>query len=353
MNEYVVRDGFVVFVDGEVYSGGDRVVLTDELYRLYKHRLEGSDRADSIEFEVETSSDEKVRGYPKPYVNAIAPSRLLDNTSVRIIIDGSFFTPDTTVSIDGAVVNFITFVSSLRLIVAVDTRSDLGGLDLTIDNGEAVTIEDAITVYSKTNSLFDLRAGGTAFSEAAIEVRDDMSWERTSEGLRFLGRNPFGSWGRFVGDDDAWVWNRGSKRDLSWIFTNTSSFMLGIGSRANNPTSSSQHYQAEITAYFNSATSFSSLLGNSGLPGRSTIFSSPVGVFNGVKKVTFTSNGEPGGKLSVYNLPSSNISDWLDESTQLVELTIPDSFAADEEELMPFVIPRNGNGTLFLGFILI
>ena len=37
----------------------------------------------------------------------------------------------------------------------------------------------------------------------------------------------------------------------------------------------------------------------------------------------------------------------------LAEVEIPNSFGADEPEIMPFVIPRNGASTLFLGMILI
>ena len=61
MTEYTVRQGFVVFVGNNVYTGGDRVELTDELYRLYKGRLEGSGRAGSIKkTEKAKSQDEEL-----------------------------------------------------------------------------------------------------------------------------------------------------------------------------------------------------------------------------------------------------------------------------------------------------
>ena len=354
MTEYIVRQGFVVFVDNEVYTGGDRVELTDSLYRLYKGRLEGSGRASSIEFEVNKPNvtDSTDVSYPAPYVGSVTPNKFLENSSAVFTINGSFFTPDSIVTIDGVSITNVEFVNSHLLIVSCDI-GEPGSYNCAIDNGRQSEIENAIEVKSFADSVIDLRSGGTEFGDSAIEIRNDMEWVRDSDGVYFTGRSPFGSWARLVGDDDAWVWNRNEKRSLSIVFKNNNRFMLGIGSRSNNG-SSQQYYQAELVGYFSSSNIFDGFYGNTGFPGRGinipirkTISASAT------KKIVFEGNGEPGNWVRIYPLPSDNIADWSDTSNLVGEFTINELFAGSEPEIMPFLIPNSGKSTLFLGLILL
>lgn len=351
MAEYTVRQGFVVFVDGVVYSSGDRVELSDELYKLYRHRLEGSSRAGSIEFEV--VKDRSSIAQNAPYIRAVEPNKFLENSTARISIEGAFFTPETTVEIRNVTVRKVEFVNSSFLIIDCFTGS-AGIKSLTINNG-TLSSESAVTVLTREDSIIDLREGGTSFGENAIEVRDDMSWERTLEGLLFRGRNPNGSWGRFVGDDDAWVWNRERKRTISFIFKNGSSCFVGIGSRSINPNDGLQFRQAEIVTYLSSSINLVALYGNNGVIG-STAYQQIYTSFasgKAVKKITFTNNGEAGATVSAYELSSDRFDNWTDTTRFLGSYQIDSSFLGNQTEIMPFVIPRDGDRTLFLGMILL
>ena len=352
--EYTVRQGFVVFVGNNVYTGGDRVELTDELYRLYKGRLEGSGRELSIEFEVDkpTQDDEKV-SYPAPYVGSILPNKFLEKKSATFTIKGSFFTPSTTVTIDGVFVSSIEFVNSHLLIVNCDI-GEPGLYKLVVNNGTVTEVDSAIRVKSFAESVIDLRSGGTEFGRSAIEVRNSMSWTRDSDGLYFSGVSPFGSWARLVGDNDAWVSERRDKRTISIIFKNTSNFLLGLGSRNNNTTSSQQFYQAEIVGYLSSSSLFSGLYGNRGVPGVGVSSNNVATVgASATKKIVITNNGEPGSLVQIYELESDNIDDWGDTSNLKGEFVVNEQFTASQPEIMPFLIPRDGKSTLFLGLILL
>lgn len=350
MAVYTVRPGFTVRTPIGVFVGGDEVDLDPIQFAANKHKLENVERDEELDVFFTLEND---CCYPEPYVSSINPSKILSDSRQTLTIIGSFFTPKTTVDSESFTTVTVEFVSSSRIRVVVETSDDLGPVDLTIDNGRATLLESAIEIFDKSVSIVDFRSGGTPFGNDAIETRSDMSWRRSSNGLEFSGRNPFGSWARLVGDNDAWVWKRADKRDLSLIFTNTSSFMLGIGSRANNPNSGTQYYQAEILGYFGSATSFGGIFGNNGTPGAGVNDQNPVAINNLVKKITFTSNGEVGSFVSVYELPSGAISDWSVTGGKIGEYQITSAFAADEPEIMPFLIPRNGNSTLFLGMILL
>ena len=351
--EYVVREGFVVVLEGEVYGGGERVELTDELYVKYRHRLEGSSRAESIEFEVDFFDDVDSISYPAPYVASVSPARVLEGATVSISVFGSFFTPNTTVEIDSATIIDVAFVNSHLLIVSA-FFSEIGSLNLSLDNGTITVTENALLVKSFADSVIDLRSGGTPWGDSAIEIRDGMEWTRDGDGLYFSGSNPFSSWARLVGDDDAWVWNRSQKRSLSIIFRNNSRFMLGIGSRRNNIGSSQQYSQAEIVGYFSSSNIFDGLYGNTGTPGQGINFPyREIVTPTATKKIVFENNGEPDSIVRIYELPSADISDWSDTSNLKGEFIVNDFFGANEPEIMPFLIPRTGKSSLFLGMILL
>ena len=268
-----------------------------------------------------------------------------------ITIYGSFFTPNTSVNCDGVTVNSSRFIDSQSIEVNVTAKSVLGIFDLSIDNGKKTVVSDAIEIKDLADSLVDLRSGGTEFSDAAIAMRSGMSFIRTPDGLYFTGINPWSSWARFVGDNREWIWDRGDKKTISWIFINTAAIMLGIGSEETNSSSTTQYREAEIVGYFN-ASSFNGFYGNSGTPGSPITQAQSFAFSAAIKKLVLSNNGEPGSRYSLYQLPSADFSDWFDTNNLIGTGIINNNMTADAEAIMPFVVPRDGGSSLFLGFIL-
>ena len=297
---------------------------------------------------------EIILGYPSPYFAQVNPATLLTGMASNLTITGSYFTPSMAVAIGGVTVNNIQFISSNEIAVDVTAGNTVGQFDLILNNGNQTVISNAIEIIELSNAIVDLRLNGTAFSNAAIQMRSGMSFTRTANGLQFAGAQPWSSWARFVGDNGDWTWQRNSiSRKLSWIFTNAGAFMLGIGSDQTNETSTSQFAQGEITAYLTSSTSFWGFYGNNGTVGSSTSQSIGANLTSGsIKKLVLENNGVPGSNFYVYELPSADINDWMDTSNLKHEGVIANNMAANSANIMPFAIPRTTSQDLFLGFIL-
>ena len=349
---YTIRPGFTITLPSGTFTGGQEVELTPEEFEANRHKLEGvgSNLPDINPGSNDASSD----CCDAPVVSEISPTRLFIGFEAKLTIRGSFFRPSMTVEIDGVTVDSVDFKSDNLVEVNITVGSETQFSNVTLDNGKQLVVENAIELLDPEDSIIDLRSGGTEFSDNAIEVRSGMSWERTADGLIFRGLRVWGSWARFPGDNDAWTWNRDQKREVSLIFTHTNErFMGGIGSRANAPNNNAQYTQAEILGFFASQTSFNGFFGNSGNPGNLANQSVTAAISsNAVKKLTFTSNGEPGSTASLYELPNSDIGNWASTSNLRGSWQIAANMSADEPEIMPFVIPPDGDSVLFLGLII-
>lgn len=204
-------------------------------------------------------------------------------------------------------------------------------------------------------SWIDLRTGGeilTAGNSAGndIRFRSGMAINRDANGMYFTGSNPWQSWVKF----EKYKWNRGQNKTIEWVFSRPSSaMMLGIGSDATDETSSSQYSQAENQAYFNNSNNLYGLYGNNGILGNGTSqnMNTDLTGGSGIYKIKFTNDGSGGtGTFSIYELPSSNKADWDNESNLLRTWTIGSNMSADENVLMPFIIPISGGTQRFIAF---
>lgn len=129
--------------------------------------------------------------------------------------------------------------------------------------------------------------------------------------------------------------------------------MLGIGSRENAVNNGSQFSQAEIMGYFPSRTTFTGLYGYAIDKGSTSVQGETVAVnSNSIKKIVFTRNGEKGSFVAIYDSLSSDSSTWATGGILRNTFTVTRDFGG-EDEIMPFVIPRDGANTLFLGFVLL
>ena len=84
--------------------------------------------------------------YPAPSLEYITPVSLLPSATQELEIYGSFFTPNTIVSIEGQTVNSVEFVNSSKLILSVTTGATEDEFDITISNGTSVTFLNALIV---------------------------------------------------------------------------------------------------------------------------------------------------------------------------------------------------------------
>lgn len=345
---YTIRPNttFTIIQNGTTYRGGEEVDLNEQEFDDHKHKLEGVDRT-----VVDLSPTENC--FPEPWITSVFPSSVVADTSHILEIKGSFFTPDSTnVTIGGVAATSYEFIDSSTIRVGFDSDIGLGEHDLLIDNGSSTILENAVNIFDLPNGVVDLRTGGTPFTAAAVEMRGGMSMVRDVDGVYFEGVNVWASWVRFVGDEDSWIWNRNTKKTLTWIYQNIDHCMLGIGSRANDSVANAQYYRGELLSYNFNGTQIRHLFGNNGTQG--------IGVTQALTwsktredtiKLVFTNNGENGGTFTAYRLPSANVSDWFDVSEQIGQVTIT-GFGSDEPDIMPFAIPANGDGSRFIGFIL-
>lgn len=264
------------------------------------------------------------------------------NITTDIFIRGGWFTNSTTVVIPGITVNSVTIIDDDTLRVNVTTPTTDGFHNIEVTNQGGTTIfNNGIEV--KLSVWTDLRLNGDTFTDGNaagndIRYRAGMAMLRDVNGMFFTGSNPWSSWVKF----ESLAWNRGDGKTLQWIFSSPTSFMMiGIGSNATNETNTAQYAQAEIEAYFNSATSFWGLYGNNGNPGSAGNQNNTTSVSNNsFFKIKFEDDGNQGSQFTLYQLNDGNPGSWDDESNIITTMTVGGSLNPDENVIMPFVIPR-------------
>lgn len=84
--------------------------------------------------------------YPKPSLQSLLPTSLLPSNTQQLTINGSFFTPETIVSIENQTVNSIEFVNQGQLILSVTTSSVEEEVDITISNGTSVVFSGVLPI---------------------------------------------------------------------------------------------------------------------------------------------------------------------------------------------------------------
>lgn len=85
-----------------------------------------------------------------PYLDELIPNHFLPNITNNIIVKGSFFTPETNISIQGQVVNYIKFKSDNEILINVTTGSAEGSFDVILNNGKSITYTEALTIMLGT-----------------------------------------------------------------------------------------------------------------------------------------------------------------------------------------------------------
>lgn len=264
---------------------------------------------------------------------------LNQNITTDIFIRGGWFTNNTTVNIEGITINSTTIVDddTIRVNITTPTSDGFHNVDVTNEGGKT-TFGNAIEI--KLSSWVDLRQGGETFVNGTdIRVRTGMTINRDADGMYFTGLNPWESWVKF----ESLSWNREDSLTLQWIISAPSSFMMiGIGSNATNENSNSQFNQGESMAYFNNSSNFWGLYGNDGNVGSTGFFRQGDGVIDptGFLKLTFENSGGQGSLFTLSQIPTGDPSDWDSVGSIIKQYNISNTLNPDEQNIMPFIIPR-------------
>ena len=83
---------------------------------------------------------------PPPYLEELIPDSYMPSTTGNFIIKGSFFTPSTTVTVEGQTLNYLNFVSDNEMLASITTGATEGTFDVTINNGTSVVFADALLI---------------------------------------------------------------------------------------------------------------------------------------------------------------------------------------------------------------
>ena len=99
--------------------------------------------------------------YPAPYLTEILPYNFLPNTTGSIILKGSFFTPNTTVTIENQKVNHITFKNDNEIQVNVTSGNLEGSFSIILNNGLIATFPNSFLIIY-----------GDSFSPKSTDYKD-------------------------------------------------------------------------------------------------------------------------------------------------------------------------------------
>lgn len=118
--------------------------------------------------------DNTLSVYPKPSLQNLVPTSLLPSNTASLTINGSFFTPETIVSIENQTVNSVEFVNQGQLILSVTTSAVEEEVDITISNGTTVIFSGILPINlgvvfipsevnweAPTGTVFDLAQNGS------------------------------------------------------------------------------------------------------------------------------------------------------------------------------------------------
>jgi hypothetical protein len=85
-----------------------------------------------------------------PFLNELIPDTYLPSTTGNFILNGSFFTPNMTVVVEGHTINYKTFISDSRVLINLTTSATEGTYDVTLNNGIEAVFLDRLQVVQGT-----------------------------------------------------------------------------------------------------------------------------------------------------------------------------------------------------------
>jgi len=287
--------------------------------------------------------------FPMPKITNVQPNFAQADVDCKIDIFGSYFTENVQLSIDGQTIYKVDYVSDNQLIVKFKTGLTLGDFDIEIkDLGGTVKLQKGFSVQS--TPWVDLRVGGDNLSTGNepnnnIRFHEKMSLSRDAKGMYFSGRQPWEAGVKF----ELLKWSREENKTLEFIVEGIEdSLMIGIGSDQTDERDRRQYEQAELVAY-TPTTNINGLYGNDGTPGKmvNQSLSAPLPK-NGIYKIRFENDGKVGSYFRIFELQSNQKADWDDETKETFSVEIEKQMTANQQILMPFIIPPDDGETRFV-----
>jgi len=311
------------------------------------------DSADKLDAYFNTILNQKslLKQFPIPIIYGLNVKLLSINDTSDVILECDYAVPDSIVTIEGLEIIQKTFVNSRQILLKIKTNSLEKSYGLKLSNGSgSTTYENIIKVEKLTwidlrNNVLRLTDG---FEDGVdIRYKRGMSMAVDENGLSFNGNNPWRAWVKF----EKYQWDSTIEtKTLSFVFTKPGgSFMIGISSDKTDENSSTQYYQGEVHAFFNSGNNFWGLYGNSGTPGSGSTNRVGITVDYPAYRVVFENNGRNGEFFKLYGLPSKNLSDWDSEENELVNQLITGNVKPNQQNIMPVIISRQNDIARFMG----
>lgn len=282
----------------------------------------------------------------KPKLNAAAFTAAI-NSTVNLTITGYNFSEHTTLDISGAAINSYSIQDNSTIIANITAGAVGDTADIVVSNtcGFDTITDGLVTLLSVWK---DLRAGGDAFTMGNgtgndIRYKNGMNVVRNTQGMRFTGANPWQSWVKF----ENMQFTRGTGKTVEFILQLHGSCMLGISGITTTETSTAQYKEGAVLAFFSSTNNLWGLYGSSPTNGTTWNQANSATIGNGsIIKVKIENDGSAGNKVTIYQIPSVNPTDWDDESTIIKSITSTNGNT--QSALIPFIIPRNSSNNYYL-----
>lgn len=279
-----------------------------------------------------------------PHIEKVINADFEPLSTKVITIEGINFSPFSTLEIsgEGNFVNTIYFDTPKKIRAEITVGNTEGIYNLIVYNNDIQSNDSGFnSVRVKEKTTVDLRTINTNL--LGLEISNNVNFEQNSTyGLRFFSNS--NSWNRGV-KFSSYSWNRSDNITFEIIFTRVSDvlFMLGIGSASLNVNNISTAYYKQEIGMFHSNNSATVMYGG----GDVTNWSQNIG-----QTVNFDRNkfyklkfGNSGGINALCSLSEIDANDWDNET--LLHSWISDC-PADDEILVPFIIPQASNGAYYI-----
>ena len=327
--KYIIRDGFTITKGNIVYLGGEEIELEEKERDLHRHRLEGIEK--SVSAGAGQSSDQSQEDccFPAPHFDRLEPRQIFINISSKTRIQGSYFTPDTTVSASVGTVEAVEFISDNELELTLRHSEPIAEVELVFDNGDSIRVPNALDFVELPAALVDLRSTGSELNEQMVALSGSRArYNRDSTGL--------GAYGTSYIAFTHWGFRSNEFKTLTWIYQANESCKVGIGTIAGVGINQAHDFGGNIVELVSD--NFGSQTLN--------FIKEPSDII----KIVLTNSGSNGGTFSAYRLKDADVYSWFDTSELLGEVRIEVVESAPEEILYPFAMP--GAQTKLIGFIL-
>ena len=336
----------VDFIDLQAHESSyltDYDFPTGQPYIFY--RWDGSNVVVNDNEVVKTFNPEALTGLDMtPHIESVLNGDFLPNTSKDVTIEGVNFTPFSQVEItgDGNFVNTVYFDTPKKIRANISVNGIEGTYNLIVKNNDLHSEDSGYnSIHVKNKTVVDLRTADTGL--LGLDMTSGVSFEQdATNGIRFYSSN--NSWNRGI-KFSSHSWNRSDIVTFETVFTRTADvlFMLGIGSASLDVSSISAAYYKQEIGLFHSNNQSNSLYGGGDVGNWSQNIGTNVGFeLNKYYKLKLENSG---GENALCSISEVDVNDWDSETVLHSWIS---TCTADDEVLVPFIIPQAASGAYYI-----